>query len=275
VTATQLRRRPALRGGRTLSDGRTLYWWAEILVIVAFYVVYTAIRNLHGGGADVPPHAFDHAQQVISFERRLGLYHEETFQDWAMQFRPLVIFANYFYGSLHFAATIFAGIFLYRWHSDEYPRFRTALGIATATALIGFTLYPLAPPRMFPHLGFVDTLAEDPAIWSFNSGGMQDLSNQFAAMPSVHVTWAVWTAIALGSRVKRRAFAALAWAYPVVTIVVIVITANHFIVDAAGGLAILAIGWVVAAQMQRSHRARTANPGAETEREPVDAGARG
>ncbi len=241
--STEVQRRSRFSGGRTLSDGHVLYWWVELLAILVFYVVYSAIRNLHGGSL-APPHAFDHARQIMSLEHHLGIYHEQTIQQWALHFRPLILFANYYYGSFHFIVTIFAGIFLYRHYSDDYPRFRNALAITTGLALIGFTLYPLAPPRMFP--GFVDTLLKDPAFWSFNSGGAQTVSNQYAAMPSVHIAWATWCALALAPRLKNRTAATLAWLYPVVTLVVIIITANHYLLDAVAGLAVLAVGWIVA-----------------------------
>src|SRR5262249_47373565 len=146
--------------------------------------------------------------------------------------RPLIIAANYFYGSFHFIVTIFAGVFLYRRYSDDYPRFRNTLGIATGLALVGFTFYPLVPPRLLDtygvHTQFVDTLLKDPAFWSFNSGGMKDLSNQFAAMPSVHICWSTWCAFALGPRLKNPVLKVLAWVYPFITFTVIVITANHY-----------------------------------------------
>ncbi|MDP9336387.1 MAG: phosphatase PAP2 family protein [Actinomycetota bacterium] len=258
--STRVQGRSRLAGGRVLSDGHVLYWWAELLAILVFYVAYSTVRNIHGG-AQAPPHAFDHARQIISLERHLGIYHEETIQQWALHFRPLILFGNYFYGSFHFIVTIFAGIFLYRRYADDYPRFRNTLAITTAIALIGFTLYPLAPPRMFP--GFVDTLLKDPAFWSFNSGGMQNVSNQYAAMPSVHIAWAIWCALALGPRLKNRTAATLAWCYPLITLVVIVITANHYILDAVAGVVILGIGWVAANRLTRAGRASSASGGRE------------
>ena len=250
--STEVEHRPRFRGGRALSDGHALYWWAELLAVLVFYAVYSAIRNIHGGSGHTPPHAFDHARQIMSLEHHLGIYHERTFQQWALHFRPLILFGNYFYGSFHFIVTIFAGVFLYRNYSDEYPRFRNTLAITTAIALVGFTFYPLAPPRMFP--GFVDTLLKDPAFWSFNSGGAAKVSNQFAAMPSVHIAWATWCALALGPRLKNRAASTLAWCYPVITFIVIIITANHYILDAVAGLLILAIGWFVAKRVTRAGR---------------------
>lgn len=260
--STEVQRRSRFSGGRTLSDGHVLYWWVELLAILVFYVVYSAIRNIHGG-ALAPPHARDHAHQIMSLEHQLGIYHEQSIQQWALHFRPLILFANYYYGSFHFVVTIFAGIFLYRHYSDDYPRFRNALAITTGLALIGFTLYPLAPPRMFP--GFVDTLLKDPAFWSFNSGGMQTVSNQYAAMPSVHIAWAAWCALALAPRLKNRTAAILAWLYPFVTLVVIIITANHYILDAVAGLAILGVGWFAANLVTRAGR----SPAGAVEGPPV------
>jgi len=250
--STDVERNARFGGGRRLSDGRVLYWWVELLAILVFYVVYSAIRNVHGGALQ-PPHAFDHAHQIMSLERHLGIYHEQTIQSWALHFRPLILFANYYYGSFHFIVTIFAGVFLYRYFSDDYPRFRNALAIATLLALIGFTLYPLAPPRMFSP-PFVDTLLKDPAFWSFDSGGMQKISNQFAAMPSVHIAWSTWCALALGPRLKNRAARIAAWCYPVLTFVVIIITANHYILDAVGGLVVLAVAWFLANTFTRAGR---------------------
>jgi hypothetical protein len=266
--STEVERKTRFGGGRVLSDGHVLYWWVELLCILGFYVVYSAIRNIHGGSA-APPHAFDHARQIMSLEHHLGIFHEATIQHWAMHWRPLILGANYYYGSLHFIVTIFAGIFLYRKYSDDYPRYRNMLAIATALALIGFTFFPLAPPRMFPHLGFVDTLLKDPAFWSFDSGGAQKVSNQFAAMPSVHIAWAGWCALVLGPRLKNKTAATLAWAYPFVTVVVIVITANHYFLDAVGGVVILMVAWFVSDKVTRAGRSQPANIAATGDPEPT------
>jgi hypothetical protein len=262
--STEVRRRPALPGGRVLSDGHVLYWWVEILLIIGFYVVYSQIRNLSGNSLEHPPaHALEHAKQIIELERRLGLFHEHRLQDWAEHFTPLIVAANYFYGSLHFIVTIFAGVFLYRRYSDDYPRFRNALGITTALALIGFTFYPLVPPRLLSFVshgavdyGFSDTLDQYPTFWSFNSGGVKSFSNQFAAMPSVHCAWSAWCALALVPRLKSRAWRILALCYPFITVFVIIITGNHFWLDAVGGWIILAIGWFLSGLVTRAGRTR-------------------
>ena len=246
----------ALPGARRLRDGHTIYWWAEVLAILAFYFVYSAIRNANEGGT---AEALRNAERIIDWQRALGIYHEETLQDWALAFKALIVAANYFYGSLHFVVTIGAGIYLFRKFSDAYPLYRNTLAITTAVALVGFVLFPLMPPRLLDvystqDYDFVDTLARYPTFWSFNSGAVSKISNQYAAMPSVHVAWATWCAMVFAPRVKQHWTKVLAVAYPFLTVLVIVITGNHFVLDAVGGLIVLAIGWLVASFVTRAGR---------------------
>jgi hypothetical protein len=254
-----------MKGGRTLRDGSHIYWWVEILAILLFYVVYSAIRNANGSH---PLHAFHDARHIISLEHHLGIFHEATIQGWALNFRPLIIAANYMYGSLHFIVTIWVAVWLFRSYSNDYPRYRNTLAITTGLALIGFTFFPLMPPRLLAtdpyfithhlkglHLGFVDTLDKYPTPWSFDSGPAKRVSNQYAAMPSVHIAWSTWCALAMVPRMKTRARKILAGSYPFVTLIVIVITANHYIIDAVGGLAILFVGWILGNRLTRAGRA--------------------
>jgi PAP2 superfamily len=249
VAAVPLHRR--LPGGHTLRDGRRLYWWGELLAVGIFYGVYSFVRNLHHGNA---ADAFRHARDLMNFQRDLGINHEQAVQAWALGSRTFIIAANYFYGSLHFIVTAGVMIYLYRKWTDDYPLWRNTLAIATALALIGFAFFPLAPPRMFPQLGFVDTLVKDPAFWSFNSGAVNKISNQFAAMPSVHCTWALWCACALIPRLRHRWAKLLAAIYPVTTVAVIVVTANHYVLDAAGGFFVLGVGYLLARTFTRAGR---------------------
>jgi hypothetical protein len=229
-----------------------VYWWVEVLAVLGFYFVYSAIRNANEGGM---LNAFNNAKRIITLEHHLGIFHEETLQRWALHVKPLIIASNYFYGSLHFVVTIGVGIWLFRRFSDDYPRFRNTLAITTAVALIGFIMFPLMPPRLLPaSYGFVDTLEQYPTLWSFNSGAASKISNQYAAMPSVHVAWAIWCTLALVPRLSSRVGKWLAISYPIITVVVIVLTGNHFVIDAAGGFAILAIGWVAADKLTRAGR---------------------
>jgi hypothetical protein len=244
------------RGGRRLSDGSTIYWWLEILMILLFYVVYSAIRNANKSD---PAEALHNARQIISWERDLGIFREATLERWALHVKALVIACNYYYGSLHFVVTIGVGVVLFRRWSDDYPRWRNTLGVSTALALIGFSTYPLMPPRLLGEFGltryhFVDTLDRYPTFWSFDSGAVSKISNQFAAMPSVHCCWALWCACVLIAHVKNPVARAAALLYPVFTVTVIVLTANHYFLDAVGGFAILAIGYGVSRLLTRAGR---------------------
>ncbi len=250
---------PQLRGmhrrfpsARVLSDGTVVYWWAELVSVVAFYLVYSTVRNLNGNDASL---ARSNALKLMRWQESLGINHERVLQEWALNFKPLIVACNYFYGSLHFVVTGGVMIFLYRKFSDDYPLWRNMLAFATALALIGFALWPLMPPRLLPsHFGFVDTLDRYPTFWSFNRGAVNKISNQFAAMPSVHCAWALWCALALVPRLRRGWAKLLAALYPVGTVTAIVLTANHFILDAVGGFVTLALGYLLARTFTRAGR---------------------
>ncbi len=248
--ALPLRRR--LAGRRVLRDGSVLYWWAEILFIAIFYAVYSTIRNASGNDTAA---ARRNAYELIGWQQSLGLNHERMLQEWALNVKPLIIACNYFYGSLHFVVTAGTLVFLYRKFGDDYPLWRNTIAIATAIALIGFTFWPLMPPRLLPHsFGFVDTLDKYPTFWSFKRGAVNKISNQYAAMPSVHCAWALWCALVLTPRVKHRWAKVLAVLYPVGTVTAIVLTANHYFLDAVGGFAVLGIGYLIARACTRAGR---------------------
>ncbi len=249
-------RRRRLPAARRLTGGAVIYWWFEIVAVLTYYVVYSAVRN---ADAAHPERARQHALQLIRFQRVLGIYHEQPINHWALHIQPLVIGANYYYGSLHFVVTIGTAVFLFSKFPDDYPRWRNTLAIATAIALIGFRFWPLMPPRLLPHhFGFTDTLDKYPTFWSFNSGAMKKISNQFAAMPSVHCAWALWCACVLVPRVKTTWAKTLAVLYPIVTVAVIVITANHYFLDAVGGFFILGVGYVAARILTQAGRSTVA-----------------
>jgi hypothetical protein len=251
VQEPRLRRR-SWRGARKLGDGTVLYWWAEIAFILAFYFVYSAIRNSNQGS---PSTARKHAFQIIEWQQTLGINHEHALHRWALDIRPLIIASNYFYGSLHFVVTSGVMIFLYRKFSDDYPLWRNTIAIATAIALIGFAFYPLMPPRLLPdNFGFIDTLDKFPTFWSFKRGAVNKISNQYAAMPSVHCAWALWCACVLVPRLKRTWAKVLAALYPVGTVTAIVLTANHYFLDAVGGFIVLGVAFLIARTFTRAGR---------------------
>lgn len=239
-------------GTRQTSDGRLLRWWVEALTILTFYLIYSIVRNANKGTTSV---AFEHAQQLIDWQQSLRINHEELFQSWAMHSRPFIVAMNYVYGSLHFIVTAGAIIYLFRTHPDTYPRWRNTLACTTAFALVGFMLWPLMPPRLLPTVsmdyGFVDTLSRYPTFWSFDSGALHDISNQYAAMPSLHFAWALFCAFSLAPRVRISWIRYALTAYPALTLVAIVVTANHYVLDAAGGAVIFGLGYLAGTAITR------------------------
>jgi len=246
------------RGGKRLSTGHELYWWVEIGIVLVFDTLYETIRNSNKSGAG---RAFDNAMKVIDWQKRLGFYWEPEMQRWAVHYEWLIVASNYFYGSAYIVVTIASLIFLYRRFPDDYPLWRNTLLVGTLLGLIGFATFPLMPPRLLDALGdhrqvfgYVDTLVKFPTFWSFDSPAMKSISNQFAAMPSLHCGWALWGCAVFWPRVKHWWAKALAVLYPIVTITVVVITGNHYLLDAVGGAFIFAIGYGVARLATRAGR---------------------
>jgi hypothetical protein len=223
-----------------------LRWWREVGIIVAFYGIYSLVRNQFGSaGSPFQAHreALRHAHDVIRIERALGLFHEETIQQWFLGWRSFIQFWNLFYGTFHFVVTAGCLVWLFRRFPERYVRWRTTLAVTTALALFGFALFPLLPPRLLPSgWGFEDTLRTFGGLWSFDSGAMSKVSNQYAAMPSLHFAWSSWCAFVLVPTVKRTWVRVLAVSYPLLTLFAIVVTGNHYWLDAAGGALILSIG---------------------------------
>jgi PAP2 superfamily len=216
--------------------------WVEVLLIGVAYWVYSLVRN------SVPEQratAMDHAREIWHAERsvRLGVEHWANHSVNAVDW--LIIGMNYYYATLHFIVTLGVLVWLFRRHPGRYAAARMTLLATTVMALLGYYLYPLAPPRLMGE-GFVDTVLVHRTWGSFASGDMASVSNQFAAMPSMHIGWSTWCAVMLVMFARRGWVKALGVLYPVATLVVIVSTGNHFWLDAAGGLACLAAGFGVA-----------------------------
>jgi len=223
-----------------------LRWWKEAFYVLAFYGVYSVIRNQFGSAAVSDQVALHHAHMVIDFERFFHTFHEEAIQRAFLGWHAFIRFWNIYYGTFHFIVTTFCIFWLFRKFPDRYVKYRTALAVTTGLALIGFATFPLMPPRLLPHFDpsfdFKDTLQTYGGLWSFDSGAMQKVSNQYAAMPSLHFAWSTWCALVLVPTLSRKWLKAMAGLYPVLTLFAIVVTANHYWLDAAGGAVILVAG---------------------------------
>jgi hypothetical protein len=227
-------------------------WWRELLLVAALYTVYdliraslsvTAIRAERDGFA------------VLRWERLLHLEPEHVVNRLVTQTPAIAIPACFFYASAYIVVTPVVLIWLYQRHNDDYRATRTVLAIVTSTALVGFWLYPTAPPRLLSGAGFTDTLA-DYSSWGWwraadnLPAGMASIGNEFAAMPSLHVAWSLWCAAVVIRHTRRRSLMVLAVAYPAVTVLVVIGTANHYLLDAVAGAA-LWLGVTVVASAYR------------------------
>lgn len=250
-----------------------LRWWKELIFVWVFYEIYSLVRNQFGSSGSashgkISPtavaHAFGHAHDIISIEKSLGLFFEPHLQHWylGLPAHGIIRFWNVYYASLHFVITIVALVLLYRNARGRYRLWRNVFAATTGLALVGFAAFTLMPPRLLSdssmygachasyqlscvHYGLVDTLARFGGLWSFGSGTMAAISNQYAAMPSLHIGWSTWCAIVLLPMIKRRWVKALVVLYPLATLFCILVTANHYWIDAVGGLVTLTCGFLV------------------------------
>jgi len=211
------------------------HFLVEAALLVGLMIIYWLIR---GAIPERTAAAFARADQIIHLEQRLGFFWESGWQEHIIDNRTLIDVANgvYLYG--HLPILILAGIWIYMQNRERYRTYRNALLISACLGLFFYGLFPVAPPRLMPQFGFVDTVA----MFDNASNEMQPsfIVNHYAAVPSFHFGWALLVGIALidiSRNVWVRTFAVL---FPTVMFFSIVLTANHFIFDAvAGGLVVL------------------------------------
>ena len=240
----------------------------EIAACAALFFAYDWVRDRIAGSAAT---AFSNAKDVVAAEKWLGLYHEHSIQHAFLNADWFMAFWNIYYGTIHFVVPIVALVLLYRKLPARYELWRNTFAFMLVIALLGFWLYPLMPPRLMPaRYDFVDTAAR-----FFNFGpqvkvridadghptaaAIRTYGNLFAAMPSLHVGWSTWSALALWPLAKKAWVKALLVLYPVTIFFCIVVTANHWILDAVGGWVALGVGYLLARLLttRRAHVPRT------------------
>jgi hypothetical protein len=216
--------------------------WFEILLIAVSYWVYSLVRNAVPEKHD---EAMRHADRVWGFERSIGLGVEHAVNHAVNSRTWLIVGMNYYYATLHFIVTLSVLVWLFRRHPGRYASTRLVLFVTTGIALLGYYFYPLAPPRLMEGGTFVDTVKVHHTWGSMASGDLAHVSNQYAAMPSMHIGWSLWCGITIFMLAKRRWVRTLGLAYPAVTLLVIISTGNHFWLDAVGGATCLGFGFAV------------------------------
>lgn len=152
---------------------------------------------------------------------------------------------------------------LYVRRPAEYRWARAALGFATLFALVGFWLYPLAPPRLMPGLGFIDTVHGVQDFSQPDYGTLTALTNQYAAMPSLHFGWSLWCGLVIAILAPKWWMKALGLLHPLFTVSAIVATANHWVLDAVGGAAVVGAGFALTYLLQGPRPRQLAEPVAD------------
>ena len=212
----------------------------ELAMVLGLYAVYEATRGLVAGDTHV---ALRHAQDVVSLERSLHIFVEEPVQRAALAVPGLMGTLGFAYLTFHLSLTAGLLLWLHRRHPASYPVVRTTLLFATALAVVGYVLFPTAPPRL-SHVGIVDTVSDGRV--DLNKGLVSSLYNPFAAVPSMHVGYALIVGATLARYAPHLITRLAGLGYPLFVLLVIVATGNHFLVDAAAGAAVAAIAFLAA-----------------------------
>ena len=204
----------------------------EFGLLGALMALYLLLRfSMKGSISD----AVGNAHRVVQVERTVGVFSESNLQSLALHSHDVIVFLNGYYLLAHFSMAALFFVWMLVRHPDAYPSCRRILIVMTAIGLAIHAVYPLAPPRMLPDMGFIDTgRLFGPSPYGDTSKG---LANQFAAMPSLHFGWALlvaWGATRFSPSPWRRVL----WLHPFLTLAAIIITANHYWLDAAVALCI-------------------------------------
>ncbi|KJS05795.1 MAG: hypothetical protein VR77_07315 [Flavobacteriales bacterium BRH_c54] len=207
----------------------------ELSIFISFLIFYKISRYIAIGDAST---AFKNAHKLIEFEKELGIFTEPIIQSLFLSKISLIKFLNTFYMYVHIPATVVFFVWLFKKHNKKYYWIRNGFIAANCISIIFFITYPCAPPRMLGEYGFTDTLLQISGI-NLYSGFFSNLFNQYAAVPSMHFGNAFLIAIVVVLYAKKS-YKLLVLTYPLFVLLVIVLTANHFYLDAIlGGLIVI------------------------------------
>ena len=233
--------------------------------VLLFFLAYNAYRLVRGA-ADDPAGAamaFDNARALIDVEQSLGLFVEPAVQAWSQGTNFLEDVASWVYINAQTSVTVGSLAFLYLFHNKNFYFVRNMFMVAMGIALLGYSLFPTAPPRFFPEWGFEDSVSQFVGVTHESS--VNALFNPYAAVPSMHVAFALMIGIPLSRLVKNRFGRAFWKLYPVLVVYVIVATGNHFIADAVlgaltAGVSAYAASWLARARPGAWAFSRTSQP---------------
>jgi len=214
----------------------------QILLFCGAYWLYRLVRGFTDGRA---VDAFRHANDVVHLEQRLGLFVEPAVNAWAEGREGVIDAASWMYVNSHFTITTVTLAFIYLRRNPSFYFIRNMFMVAMGLALVGYAAFPTAPPRLMPQWGFTDSVADFTGVHP-GSSSVDALFNPFAAVPSMHVAFALMLAIPMARMARRTAVKALWSVYPAVVTFVVVATANHWVFDAFTGALVAAVSAVAA-----------------------------
>jgi hypothetical protein len=212
----------------------------EAITVIGGYVLYELVRAWAPAN---PIPAFRHAARIIHLEEITHLDIEVPMNRVFSSHALLGSFSGYWYAILHFLVTPIVLLWLWRWRPSVFPRLRSTLVLMSTASLAVFWLFPVAPPR-FVVPGMTDILVQRKVVETGPAHGISGFVDLYAAVPSLHVAWAVWCALAVVCAFDTP-WRHLAWLYPVTTTLVVIGTANHYVLDAVAGLVVLGAAWWV------------------------------
>jgi hypothetical protein len=225
---------------------------ADLAIQIALLAAMLFLYRISRAVADSPAstaEAFRNGRDVIHAEQWLGIFNEASIQHWVLQHDPLNSILSWVYLNAQTTLTFLCLFWLYLFHHERYPFVRNMFFVSFAVAIVGYVALPTAPPRLMgAHYGFVDSVAQfkgtEKFVWN-------NLANPYAAMPSMHVGFALMIGWSIASVVKHWWVRALWIAYPAGILFVVVATGNHFYLDAVGGAVAASIGALSALALGR------------------------
>jgi len=224
-------------------------WW-ELTIGLATFLVCTTLSNLSIG--DKQAAAELHAHQVLNVERALGVRLERPLNGWLAEHDTVASIANYAYAWGFIATTLAVFVFLYVFRPAKYRWGRRSCLLLNVIAAACFVLYPVAPPRLAPDLGFVDTVVRQ-HTWGSWGTPLTGGTNQLAALPSLHFALAAWALLVLMVAKAPRLVRLSGVANVVVTLMVILATGNHYLFDVLAAVVLVAVSLFLTASWRRRH----------------------
>lgn len=221
----------------------------QVLVVLLGVGVYSAIRGVAGGDAAA---AVDHAHDLVAVERALGIYWEPELQQLALRQDLVLDVLNSVYIWLHWPLLAAVLVWLVRRHPRHFLVLRDALVVSCVVALVVYALYPVAPPRL-SGVGLLDTVTT--RSHAYRVLQPPGFTNQYAAVPSMHMGWDLLLSLTIVRCAATRAVRVGGWLLPPLMLAAIVLTANHWLLDAVAGIVVALVGLAVAQRLDgRRHR---------------------